>query len=228
MVVVVATMMGLAAGLAPGLVIVDDPAAGAQTVRPALTLPPATLPAVTLPPLTLPPVSLPPVTVPPVTVPPVTLPAVTLPPVTLPPVTTPPVTSPPATVPAGASPSTTPPLVSGASALAGPSGPNTAGPNRAGSVGPTSRSSGGGSAGRARRVPGSSTRATVGNAAPPTAVRASSFPAAVMSTVGGFAPAIGFACLIGGFLCADAVFDRRDPKLARSPLDGDDDSLPFV
>jgi hypothetical protein len=34
--------------------------------------------------------------------------------------------------------------------------------------------------------------------------------------------------LIAGFLCAEASFDRRDPKLARSPLDQDDETLPFT
>jgi hypothetical protein len=42
-----------------------------------------------------------------------------------------------------------------------------------------------------------------------------------------FVPAVALVMLIAAFLCAEAAFDRRDPKLARSPLDQDDETLPF-
>jgi hypothetical protein len=54
-----------------------------------------------------------------------------------------------------------------------------------------------------------------------------SLPVAIASSLRSFVPAGALVVLIAAFLCAEAAFDRRDPKLARSPLDQDDETLPF-
>jgi hypothetical protein len=58
-------------------------------------------------------------------------------------------------------------------------------------------------------------------------LKKSSLPVASATSLRSFVPAVALVMLIAAFLCAEAAFDRRDPKLARSPLDQDDETLPF-
>jgi hypothetical protein len=216
------------------------PERGASTRRSAsppvtVTLPPVTLPAVTLPPVTLPPVTLPPVTLPPVSLPPVTAPPVTLPPTTVP-GATPPTTVPGATLPGGTGPSVTVPA-------GGPTGPVPAGATELSESGTDSASRAGrepgavgaggaatarAGAGRMPR-PGAAADRVAEHASSPVAeaVRHRTLPAALAASATSFVPVGALMALIVAFLFAEAAFDRRDPKLARAPIDRDDETLPF-
>jgi hypothetical protein len=181
----------------------------------ALTAPSVTVPPVTVPPVTLPSVTLPPVTLPPVTLPPVTLPPETLPPVTLPPVTLPP----PVTIPPGTTPTTLPggtvPTVAGVPGTLPGGAPLPLGA-------PRGNTAAGGAAGTPGRP------AAAWRDVRDTKLEARVLPTAIASSLRSFVPAVALMVLIAGFLCAEASFDRRDPKLARSPLDQDDETLPFT
>lgn len=197
--------------------------------------------SVTLPasPVTVPPVT---VTVPAVTVPPVTAPSVSLPPVSLPPVTVPPVTVPPVTPPPTGQ-TTVPTTVAGVTVPPGPDGlapapvPGRGDPSAPGAAGGTD--AGPATSGGATRRPVTglddrsadpSGHAVVANDVarlPDVNAGERSLPAAIASSVRSFVPAVALMVLIAAFLIVEASFDRRDPKLARSPLDDADETLPF-
>ncbi len=226
-----ATLLAVAAltcgvGMAASALVLHAAApVGAQPDRAAVPSPATTLPPVTVP-VTLPAVTLPPATVAvlPPTLPPVTVPTTLLPVTT--PTTQPPVTATTIpTVPPGPGGSATTPTPGGATAASMSDAPDaaaTVGGARAGNRATTDGRSGrSGSSLSSASAPGDpGVMSTVG-------VRGASLPGAVASSVGSFVPALALALLIAGFLCAEALFDRRDPKLAGSPLDDDGESLPF-
>ncbi len=196
----------------------------------SITSPPVTTPTVTVPAVTLPPVTVPlPTVAPPVTVPPVTLPPVTLPPVTLPPVTV------PVTAPIGppTAPTTVPTTIPGGLPQlpvgSAPGAPGTATGAGAGGAPSSGAVNGRTATGADARVRPSTHEAALATdtGGMDVNLRERSLPAAIANSVRSFIPAVALLVLIAGFLVAEASFDRRDPKLARSPLDDTDETIPF-